>query len=106
MKLKLDNLTNSKGFNKPLNDIQNNYLKIDNYIKEMASKINLKQKESEKYFQSLVSKLDALSPLKTLARGYVIAEKNGKMVKTSEELKANEKIELKFVDGIKSAKIL
>ena len=106
MKLKLDNLTNSKGFNKPLNDIQNNYLKIDNYIKEMSSKINLKQKESEKYFQSLISKLDALSPLKTLARGYVIAEKNGKMVKTSKELKANEEITLKFVDGIKSAKIM
>ena len=106
MKLKLDNLTNSKGFNKPLNDIQNNYLKIDNYIKEMHSKINLKQKESEKYFQSLISKLDALSPLKILARGYVIAEKNGKMVKTSKELKANEEITLKFVDGIKSAKIM
>ena len=32
--------------------------------------------------------------------------KNGKMVKTSKELKANEEITLKFVDGIKSAKIM
>ncbi len=104
-KLKLNTLKNAKAFAEPLSNIQNNYLKIDKYIKQMEARATLKQKEVEKEFKSLVSKLDALSPLKTLSRGYIIAEKDKKLIKSYKDLTKNDKVTLTFVDGIKNAVI-
>ena len=55
--------------------------------------------------QQLV-KLDTLSPLKTLSRGYSITEKDGKIIKSKNDLNKNDEIEIKFFDGIKHAKVL
>lgn len=48
---------------------------------------------------AVAEKLNALSPLATIARGYCIAEKNGDVVKSSKSLKADDKITLTFSDG-------
>ena len=47
-----------------------------------------------------VAGLDALSPLKVLSRGYTVALKDGKTVKTLSELQNGDSINLKFADGI------
>ncbi len=44
--------------------------------------------------------LDALSPLKVLSRGYAVALKDGKTVKTAVELQKGDSINLKFADGV------
>ena len=44
--------------------------------------------------------LDALSPLKVLSRGYAVAQKDGKTVKTAAELNTGDSINLKFTDGV------
>ena len=44
--------------------------------------------------------LDALSPLKVLARGYAVATKDGKAVKTVSGLSDGDSINLKFADGV------
>ena len=104
---RLDNLSLGFAFNKEqFKNMQNNYLKIDGLKKQMESSILAKQKESEKIFQTNVSKLDALSPLKTLARGYSIIEKQGKMIKSYKDLSSGDKIELKFIDGKREAEII
>ena len=66
----------------------------------------LKQKESEKSFQNMVSKLDALSPLKTMIRGFSIVEKDGKIIKSSNDLKENDEVSIKLIDGSRNAKIM
>jgi exodeoxyribonuclease VII large subunit len=53
-----------------------------------------------------ISKLDTLSPLKTLTRGYSIVEKDGKMIKSIEDLNTNDKISIRLKDGEKQAEIL
>ena len=53
-----------------------------------------------------MAKLDTLSPLKTLTRGYSIAEKNGKIIKSKDELNKDDEINLRFIDGEKQAKII
>ena len=53
-----------------------------------------------------VARLDTLSPLKTLTRGYTITEKKGKIIKSEKELNKNDEIQLKFFDGEKNAKII
>ncbi len=106
LKLKLNRLITSRALKEPFKNMENNYLRIDGLIKRMESSILAKQKEKEKIFQTNVSKLDALSPLKTLARGYSITEKEGKMIKSSKDLIKGDKISLKFIDGEKNAEII
>ena len=106
MRMRYNNLMQTKSMSNPVQNMQNNYLRLDSLIKQMENSINLKQKELEKIFQAKLSKLDALSPLKTLTRGYVIVEKDDKITKSSKDLQAGDQIELKFVDGSKTAKIL
>ncbi len=105
-KLRLSNISNSKVFKDPYQNIQNNYQKLDTYIKQLENNIKIKLKESEKVFSTNISKLDALSPLKTLTRGYSIIEKEGKIVKSSKDLKTGEEIRIKLVDGENIAKII
>ena len=50
-----------------------------------------------------MSKLDTLSPLKTLTRGYSLTEKDNKIVKSAKELEKDDKVKLKFSDGEKDA---
>ena len=59
-------------------------------------------KEKGRYIE-LISKLDALSPLKTLYRGYSITEKDGSVVKSVKQLKSGDNIEIRFNDGSKKA---
>ena len=106
MKLKTDNLINSRVLKDPLYNIQNNYQKIDSLIKAIESKVKRKEQESQKVFLKFVSKLDALSPLKTLARGYCITQKNGKVIQSKNDLNIDDEIKITFIDGKQKAKII
>ena len=53
--------------------------------------------------KELVTKLDTLSPLKTLTRGYTLTEKDGKIIKNAIDLQKNDKVKIKFVDGDRAA---
>lgn len=50
-------------------------------------------------FSRQVSALDALSPLKVLARGYAICEKDGKTLTGAAGLRAGDEIAVTFLDG-------
>jgi exodeoxyribonuclease VII large subunit len=50
-------------------------------------------------FSVLVGKLDALSPLSVLSRGYSVVHTDGVVVKSARELKKNADISLRFADG-------
>ena len=103
MNLRYEKCMSSSVFKEPLRKINDNYIKLDNCIKQIENSIKVKhEKEKTKYIE-LIAKLDALSPLKTLYRGYSITEKNNKVIKSKEELKANDLIEIRFIDGKKEA---
>ena len=106
LNLKLNKLTNSRVFTNPMQNIENNYLRVDKYIKSLENSIKLKQKEAEKSFIEQITKLDALSPLKTLTRGYSIIEKEKKLIKSSKELTVGDEVQIRLIDGEKKAKIL
>ena len=106
MKMKYQSLMNSKVFTDPIQNIQNNYLRIDGFIKRLENSIVLKQKGVQKDFHSLVLKLDALSPLKTMVRGFSIIEKDGKIIKSCKDLEKDDEVNIKLIDGNKQAKIM
>ena len=72
----------------------------DELVTELASeKEQVKQQKEKARYVELGSKLDALSPLKTLARGYGIIQKNGNVVKSVKQLKVGDKIDIRLSEG-------
>ena len=99
MKLQYQKVMNLKVFKEPLLRIQEEYLKLDNNIKIMYDRTLEKYKQANFEFKNVIAKLDTLSPLKTLLRGYTIAQKDGIAVKSAKDLSNKDKINLKFIDG-------
>lgn len=59
------------------------------------------------HFQSLIQTMDALSPLKIMDRGYNLAYlENGQLLSSIQQLKENDKIEVKLSDGAVEAKVI
>ena len=106
LNLKLNKLKSSSAFANPMQNIQNNYLRIDKFIKDLEKSIKLKQKDAENRFIEHTTKLDTLSPLKTLTRGYSIVEKDNKPIKSIKDLNEGDEILIRVSDGEKKAKIL
>ena len=105
MKLQYEKIMSSFVFKEPMRKIQEEYITIDNQIKQLEKYMQEKLKKEETRYQKLIAQLDAYSPLKTLARGYTITQKEGKVVKTKTQLKSGDKIELKFIDGVIQAEV-
>ena len=105
MRLRYEKVMSSKMFKEPLLRIQDEYVKLDNNIKMIYDKVVEKHKESSYLFSNLISKLDSLSPLKTLTRGYSIVQKDDKIIKSKEDLKAGDEINIRLIDGQINAEI-
>ncbi len=99
MRLRYEKCMNSRVFKDPLQKVNENYMLIDRFVKNMQNSIVTKYKDKKLEAIKLYSKLDALSPLKTLARGYSITEKEGKIVHKVSELKQGDRLTLRFEDG-------
>ena len=52
-----------------------------------------------------ITKIDGLSPLKIMARGYLISEKDGRIVKSAKSINQNDDIQLQYFDGVAKATI-
>lgn len=103
MKMRYKKAITSRVFTKPLQRVQEEYLKIDISVKALQNAIGLKLKETKSNLAKNISKLDALSPLKTLSRGYCISEKEGNVIRSVKDLNKGDNIDLKFMDGVKKA---
>ena len=106
MKLRYEKCMASKVFKDPLKDINDKYLLLDSYIKNIENNIKNKYKDSKNIYVEKVTKLDTLSPLKTLTRGYCLTESKGKIVKSVNDIKSGDSVDLRFSDGSKQAKII
>lgn len=60
-------------------------------------------KNKKTYFANFVEKLDLLSPLKTMQRGYIVSKKDDHIVKSVNELSKNDTVSLVYIDGEKEA---
>lgn len=95
LKFSLINLTNIK--EKELLKVKNSYVLTNPY--------QLLDKKSNKYLQ-IVSKLETLSPLLTLKRGYTITKVDNKVINSCKKIKKNTQITIEFSDGNIDAKVI
>ena len=105
-RLKYEKCMTRRVFKEPLQRINESYLHVDTQTKNIENKFKLKIMQKRSEFQNVVEKIDALSPLKTLSRGYSIMEKNGKIVKSKKELNIGDEVNIKLYEGTTKAKII
>ena len=95
LKYNLANLTHIK--EKELLRLKNSYV--------LQKPYQLLDKKSTKYLQ-LISKLEPLSPLLTLKRGYTITRRKGKVINSSKEAKEGDILQIQFHDGEVKTKVI
>ncbi len=106
-KLRYEKCMKSRAFSAPLQNINEKSLIVESLNQRIylniTQKINTKRNEAIK----VISKLDTLSPLKTLTRGYsIVSDENGENIKSAKSLKKDDKINIKFYDGKHRAQII
>ena len=97
---KLQRLSSSRALSSPLNYVQDKRVNLA-YLSERFSSASQRYLAAHRQkFTSLAASLDALSPLKVLARGYSVARKaDGSLIKDSTQLKEGDKITLSLSKG-------
>jgi len=106
MKLRYEKCMTNRVFKQPTQKINEKYILIDMKIKQMQNSINNKVKDSKTKMVELITKLDTLSPLKTLARGYCLGVKEGKVINSALQLQKDDELVLKFSDGNTNVKVI
>lgn len=81
-------------------DIINRYrMNIDSIISKSESTIRYSIEKYKTRCVRSITKIDALSPLKTITRGYSVAELNGKVIRKVEDVKSDDKIQITVSNG-------
>ena len=97
--MRLDKLSDSGSLRKPADFLDDCEKKISDFNKSLN--IAVKAIYENKYNSAfvLLSKLDALSPLKILSRGYSVIKLNENVVSSVNQLKVNDIVEVCMSDG-------
>ena len=107
MRLRYEKCMANRVFKEPLQKINERYLLIDRIVKQMEGKITNKVKDDKTKMVELITKLDNLSPLKTLSRGYSLTTNvQGNIVKSVKGVKKDDELKIRFQDGITNVKVI
>ena len=84
----------------PLGYFSERRIALDRLSERMLSSMEKRIMTSKERFSRLTAALDAMSPLKVLARGYAInTTEDGRIVKKTDDVKIGEKISVQVQDG-------
>ena len=106
MKMRYEKCMTRRVFKEPLQKINEKFISLDMFVKSIGNSINQKVTKARSDSVKLIAKLDALSPLKTLSRGYSIAEKDGKIVSNIDETNVDDILELRLKNGKLKTKVV
>ena len=106
-KAKLERLSNSYAFLRFSDTFSSRRQEIDMLVSDALVCFNNIIAKSRTDLAKNVAKLDALSPLKVLSRGYSLAtDNNGNIISSVKSVKPEEEFSLKFYDGNAKCKFL
>lgn len=80
--------------------------KLNNLNDKLCKNISNSISSNQEKIVSLASKLDGLSPLKTLARGFSVVYKNEEIVKSFKDVKTDDDLTIKLTDGTINCKVI
>ena len=84
----------------PKDRIDEYNLRVDSLVRSMENSVKMKTLALRRSFAAEAAKLDALSPLQTLSRGYSIPTKeDGTVIRSAKEMKSGDEFVLRLKDG-------
>ncbi len=96
----LERINNKRVFRSPYDFLNAQNLRLDGYSKRLVSEIELLTEKEQGRFSRLCAKLDALSPLQVLSRGYaLVSDECGKPMKTVADFTVGDAVRLRLRDG-------
>ncbi len=91
---------------KPNEIIDRNQLYLDSILKDLTNAAQIALSQKKESLASLSAKLDSLSPLSVLGRGYAIAEtQTGTVIKSVKQINKGEHLTLTLTDGKASCQV-
>lgn len=95
----LQRFQTSRALSDPRNLVDDRRMRLDRCTQRMVNGITNQLNGEKTRFATAAAKLDALSPLKVLSRGYAMAQRDGRVVISARELRAGEEFDLQLKDG-------
>lgn len=80
-------------------------LKVDSLADSIKQCVNERVYSYEQRFSSLAARLDALSPLKTISRGFAAVSSGDTLIKSVNQLSVGQDVSLRFGDGDADCKV-
>ncbi len=94
-------------FRQPYDKVNQYRLRLDNDLKHLYKSSEMLIKDKKSQFAMLAGKLDALSPLKVLERGYsVVKSSEGNIVSRLEQVSIGDALEVSLKDGKIDCKVV
>ena len=103
----LDSLKSRKVLQSPINYVNEKRLLLDHSAQRLGAAAQKNLASLKQRFIHLTAKLDALSPLKVLARGYsLVLTDDGRVVQRAGQVKPGDKVDIKLYEGQISAAVI
>ena len=100
----LERLASSRVLKSPINYINDRRLQVDYVQHRLTAAFSETVQRKHRRFASLTAKLDAMSPLKVLARGYSMAsDRQGTLLRSVKQIKPGDRLTVRFADGSAAA---
>lgn len=95
----LEALSLHRAFRRPLEQIEAQRMRLDSLSDSLCRGADQSISRTNARLSALAGKLEALSPLGVLARGYSLAYRGGKILAEAQDAKAGDQIGLRLKDG-------
>ncbi len=103
---RMERIGKSRAFLEPRYKLEQRVQLLDSLLEKMAVELCNRLDKSRLQLDHLAGKLDILSPLRTLSRGYAIVYKGEQVVRSVGQLTIGDRIAIKFSDGRVEARVV
>ena len=96
---RLERCTRSRALTDPMAAVNDARLSLDHSLNRLCAAGERQLHARRARFSALSAGLDAMSPLKVLARGYTVTERQGALLSSVRQVELLDRIEVRFHDG-------
>lgn len=89
-----------------IKQIEEDITLVDGYSLNINKHLNSKLIKENDYLDSLIDKMIILNPLNIMKKGYNLTYKDDKLITTIKEINKDDKISIKYYDGVATAMVL
>ena len=104
--LKLNNLISRRCYQSPDHIFTPFELRLDSVNERFKTAYLLKVKNNDALLNKLTARLDALSPIKVMERGYSAVYSDGKLINSADDIKVDSTLNIRFAKGSADVKVL